>query len=75
MHTFADLYINEPNDNSARIMVPKLMRCINDCYDAESAMKRPKRISAKMYTTLRKKRIADAARNTAVPATVLPADV
>jgi hypothetical protein len=74
LDTTAALYINEPNENAARLMVPRLKRCINDCYDAESSMKRPKRICAKMYTTMRKKRIAEDGRNTAMPANVLPAD-
>ena len=74
LDTTAALYINEPNENAARLMVPRLKRCINDCYDAESSMKRPKRICTKMYTTMRKKRIEEDGRNTAMPANVLPAD-
>jgi hypothetical protein len=74
-------YINETDDTAAYLIALRLERRVRACYAADSTLKRPKRFSIKSYATLRKKKqqkmassAAEVARNTAIPATVVPAD-
>jgi hypothetical protein len=75
----SDTYINTPDETAAILMEPDLQMLIGDVYKATGDSP-PKQISIKKYTTLRKKSqqkrtmaAADVARNTAIPATVMPA--